>query len=73
MFQRTVGDKMRIEVFRIRLYDVANDKSVISRRMATELGADKMGGNIIEGSGVLVDPTDLEYGEQWTKIGFEPS
>ena len=31
-----------------------------------------MGGTIIEGTGYSVDLTELESGQQWTAINFDP-
>ena len=39
--------------------------------MATPEGAAKMGGTIIEGSGYVIDQTDLEAGEEWTPCDFD--
>jgi len=66
-------NSLPVRVYKVRLYDVINDKVIISRRMATEAGAARMGGQIIEDTGILIDPADLEGREQWTAIGFEPS
>lgn len=62
----------RTVVYKVQLYDAANDKPVVSRRMATEVGAERMGGIIIEGTGYTVDSTDLEDRQQWTAIDFDP-
>jgi hypothetical protein len=60
-------------VYKVQLYDAKDDKPVISRRMATPEGADKMGGTIVEGTGYVIDLTDLEVGHEWTAIGFDPT
>lgn len=59
-------------VYRVKLYDVGHDEFILSRRMATEEGAKEMGGSIVEGSGFVIDLTDLENGEQWTARDFDP-
>lgn len=35
-------------------------------------GAAKMGGWIVEGTGFVIDQTDLESGEEWTARDFDP-
>ncbi|WP_027556336.1 hypothetical protein [Bradyrhizobium sp. Cp5.3] len=60
-------------VYKVKLYNVATDEVVISRRMATHEGAAKMGGWTVEGTGVVVDLTDLEPGEEWTARDFDPA
>jgi hypothetical protein len=40
--------------------------------MATELGAKMMCGEIVPGSGVQIEGSQLD-GEQWTDIGFDPA
>lgn len=59
-------------VYKVKLYDVAADRSTISRRMATADGARNMGGTIVKGSGYVVDSTELEAGEEWTATDFDP-
>ncbi len=63
----------KVTVYRVQLYDVANDAPHISRRMATIEGAKMMGGSIIEGSALEIDETQLENGEQWTPRDFVPN
>ncbi|MCP3402848.1 hypothetical protein [Bradyrhizobium sp. CCGB20] len=63
----------RTTVHKVKLYNVATDEVVISRRMATNEGAIKMGGWTVEGTGVVVDLTDLEPGEEWTARDFDPA
>ena len=62
----------KIVVYKVQLYDAANDAPVVSRRMATLNGVEKMNGTVIEGTGYTVDSTDLENGQQWTAIDFDP-
>ncbi|QHO77823.1 hypothetical protein ACH79_39700 [Bradyrhizobium sp. CCBAU 051011] len=62
----------RTTVYKVKLYNIATDEVVISRRMATQEGAAKMGGWTIEGTGHVVDVTDLEPGEEWTPRDFDP-
>jgi hypothetical protein len=63
----------KVTVFNFRVYDINRDESITSRRMATRPGIESIGGVIIEGSGVEIDETQLEPGEQWTKRDFKPS
>ena len=63
----------KTKVYKVRLYDISNEKSVISRRMATPEGAAYMGGEIIDGTGYVVDNFELEPGEAWTPLDFEPA
>ncbi|MGB8278088.1 MAG: hypothetical protein WCF20_09210 [Methylovirgula sp.] len=62
----------KVTVYRVKLYDVANDATLISRRMATPEGAKMMGGQIIEDTAVEIDEAQLENGEQWTERDFNP-
>jgi hypothetical protein len=41
--------------------------------MATPEGAAYMGGEIIDGTGYVVDNSELEPGEAWTPLDFEPA
>ena len=61
-----------ITVYEVRLYDARNDESFTSRRMATIAGAGMMGGWIIDGTGIEIDPSQLEPGMQWTLRDFDP-
>jgi hypothetical protein len=63
----------KTRVYKVRLYDISNEKSVISRRMATPEGAAYMGGETIDGTGYVVDNSELEPGEAWTPLDFEPA
>ncbi len=71
-FQTNVLNAMRVQVYKVRMYNAATDEFIISRRMATEVGADIMHGEIIPDTMILIDSTQLERGYQWTKIGFKP-
>jgi hypothetical protein len=61
-----------ITVYKVRLYDARNDESFTSRRMATIAGAGMMGGWIIDGTGIEIEPSQLEPGMQWTARDFNP-
>jgi hypothetical protein len=59
-------------VYKVKLYNASTDEPIISRRMATRGGADRMGGSIIEGTAYVIDSTELEPAQGWTPIGFDP-
>ena len=40
--------------------------------MATRKGAAMMRGDVIEDSATEIDEAQLENGEQWTAVGFNP-
>ena len=63
----------KITVYKVKLYNVATDESVISKRMATPAGAKKMGGEIVVGTAVDIDASQLEPGEEWTPRNFNPN
>lgn len=60
----------KIIVYKVKLYDVTNDESRISRRMATEKGAVIMHGAILEETGIEIVADRLERGEEWTERDF---
>ncbi len=62
----------KVTVYKVGLYNVVTDHTMISRRMATPEGAAKMGGWIIEGTATEIDASELENGEPWTARGFQP-
>ena len=62
----------KVTVYKVQLYNVATDNSLISRRMATAEGAEIMGGHILKDTAVEIDLSQLESGEQWTPRGFNP-
>lgn len=53
-------------VYQVKLYDVATDEVLVSRRSGQD------GGWIVEGTGFVIDQTDLESGEEWTARDFDP-
>ena len=63
----------KVTVYKVQLYDAVDDAPLISTRMATPRGAHMMGGDIIEGSGVDIEASQLEPGAQWTSRDFTPS
>lgn len=66
--ESNLGDLImtKTTVHKVRLYDAKNDETIISRRYATPEGAEMMGGEIIEGTAVVIDLTELEPGFHWT-------
>jgi hypothetical protein len=73
MVQTQVLNQMRVEVYKVRIYDSATDEFRVSRRMATNVGVAKMRGEIIPGTKpVLISPDELESGEDWTERDFVP-
>lgn len=63
----------KVTVYKVQLYDAVDEEPLISTRMATPKGAHMMGGDIVEGSGVDIDASQLEPGAQWTPRDFIPS
>jgi hypothetical protein len=63
----------KVTIYKVQLYNVATDAPLISRRMATLKGAAIMGGVILEGTGIEIDASQLEPGEEWTPRGFTPN
>ena len=63
----------KVTVFRVSKYDIATDCTIISRRMATREGAQIMGARILEDTATMIDTSQLEPGEQWTPINFNPN
>ncbi|MDD1523651.1 hypothetical protein DAA51_39080 [Bradyrhizobium sp. WBAH10] len=63
----------RTTVYKVKLYNIATDEVVISRRMATYDGAAKMGGWPVKGTGHVIELADLEPGEEWTPRDFDPT
>jgi hypothetical protein len=62
----------KVTVYKVQVYDIMTDGSVISRRMATREGAAMMKGNVIENTAVEIDENQLESGEKWTARDFKP-
>ena len=63
----------KVTVYKVRLYDAVDEDAQISTRMATPKGAHMMGGDIVEGTGVVIDASQLEPGAQWTPRDFIPN
>jgi hypothetical protein len=47
----------KVTVYNVKIHDLATDKVVISRRMATHEGAKRMHGEVIEESATSTRPT----------------
>jgi hypothetical protein len=62
----------KVMVYKVKVYDITNDSTMVSRRMATRKGAAMMRGEVIEDSATEVDEARLENGGQWTAVGFNP-
>jgi hypothetical protein len=62
----------KVTVHKVQCFDVIAGEMRIQLRMATREGARRMQGEIIEGTAVEVDVSQLEPGEQWTPRGFVP-
>jgi hypothetical protein len=62
----------KVTVYKVKLYDGVRDESRPSRRMATEKGANKIGGELIPETGIEINADRLERGEEWTERDFVP-
>ncbi|WP_445222137.1 hypothetical protein ACKWRH_20915 [Bradyrhizobium sp. Pa8] len=62
----------KVTVYKVLLYEPKENEPLISRRMATRLGAAAMCGLAIKDTGYVVDATHLEQGNQWTALDFDP-
>ncbi|MCA1458928.1 hypothetical protein I6F35_38390 [Bradyrhizobium sp. BRP22] len=71
--EQTEIEMARTTVYKVKLYNIATDEVIISRRVATYEGAAKMGGWTVEGTGHVVDLADVEPGEEWTPRDFDPT
>jgi hypothetical protein len=60
-------------VYKVQLYDAANDEPITSRRLATRQGAEMMQGNVLENTAIEIDESQLEHGQQWTEKNFNPT
>lgn len=63
----------KVTVYRVQLYDPSADAPMTSRRWMTRRGAEIVNGVIFEDTAVEIDETELENGNQWTTIGFDPN
>jgi hypothetical protein len=62
----------KTRVYKVKMYNPTTDGEMLSRRMATREGASIMGGWIVEGSGFVIDLTELESEIGWTPLDFYP-
>ena len=63
-----------VTVFKIKCFDVIKGEERILGRLATRSGARLLGDGfeIIEGTGMEVDASQLERDETWTQSDFTP-
>jgi hypothetical protein len=59
-------------VYKVKRYDIAKDEMVTSARMVTRRGAEIMQCTIIENTGIDIEMSKLEPGQEWTPRGFRP-
>ena len=64
----------KVTVFKIKCFDVIKGEERILGRLATRSGARLLGDGfeIIEGTGMEVDASQLERDETWTQSDFTP-
>jgi hypothetical protein len=62
----------KVNVYKVRGFDLKTSQFAISPRMATRDGAAKMHGEVIENTEIEIDEEQLEPGEQWTPTDFKP-
>jgi hypothetical protein len=63
----------KVTVYKVQLYDAVNDEPLTSRRMATRRGAEMMQGHVLENTGIEIEESQLERGQQWTVPNFNPN
>jgi hypothetical protein len=63
---------MKVTVYKVKIYNYLTDEFVIFRRMATRSGAAAMRGVVLEETGIDVDSSQLEPGEDWTPKDYKP-
>src|ERR1700721_2862079 len=56
----------KVMVHKVERFDIVKGGRCILPRMETREGAKILGGKVIEGSGVVIDASRLEHGEQFT-------
>jgi hypothetical protein len=63
----------KVAVYKVKCFDAFKSEERILGRMATRSGARLLGDGfeIIEGTGIEVDASQLERGEPWTAAGFQ--
>lgn len=61
-----------VDVFKVKVYDIATDEWLVSNCMATIEGARLMHGQILANTRVVVRDSDLVTSEQWTEKDFDP-
>ena len=62
----------KVTVCKVKCFDVIRGEVRILRSMATRSGARLLGDGfeIVEGSGLEIDASQLEHGEPWTRSDF---
>ena len=75
-YQTKVKDDSKpdtVVVYKFEVYDIHSDQFIVSRRYATPSGAKRLNGRILVETETRIPWQDLEQGEEWTAIGYEPS
>jgi hypothetical protein len=63
----------RVTVYRFTIYDIFSDDNIISKRMGTREGVEKIRGAVIESTAVYIDEASLDPDMPGlTPIGFAP-
>lgn len=62
----------KVQVYKFKAFDIRAGKDVVSRRMATRKRIETMGGTLIENTGIEINESQLEHGQEWTPIDFKP-
>ena len=62
----------RVVIYEVKVWDHNAGDNVISRRMATSEGALIMKVKSSPSTGAEIDTSQLERGEQWTPLDFDP-
>jgi hypothetical protein len=60
----------KIKVYQVKIYDVTSDEWRVSRRWATKKGAAIMRGEIVPQTGLEIEASCLQPGEEWTPRDF---
>ncbi len=63
----------RVTVYRFTIYDIFSDDNIISKRMGTREGVEKIRGAVIESTAVYIEEAALDPDMPGlTPIGFAP-
>lgn len=64
----------RVTVYRWAKYDISNDETKVSRRYATREAVARVGGEVIEGSGIEIDQSSVGAEiDGMTSRNFDPN